>query len=291
LASEGGSASESKGALTPPLPAYRERSNEACATDAPSSPTKILLIAGKKSHGPGEHEYEKGMRLLVECLNTSPNVKNVRAEVVTDGWPADPKAFDGVGTVVLFCDGADRDEKAHPLLHGDRLDQLGALMKRGVGFVAIHYTVFVPTERGGKQFQEWLGGYFDYDSSGNAREKWYSKLGHATTTSTLLAKNHPISRGVEPFTTKTEYYWRMHFKDDDKRLTPLLTFDPKSGLETTVGWAVERADGGRGFGFTEGHFHSNWQIESFRKFVLNGIVWTAKVEVPEGGVKSTLPKE
>ena len=123
------------------------------------------------------------------------------------------------------------------------------------------------------------------------REKWYSKLGHATTTSTPVTKDHPIWRGCEPFTTKTEYYWRMRFREHDPRLTPILTFDPKGGLETVVAWAVEREDGGRGFGFTEGHFHSNWKIESFRRMVLNAIAWTAKAEVPEGGVQSTLPED
>ena len=44
----------------------------------------------------------------------------------------------------------------------------------------------------------------------------------------------------------------------------------------TVAWAVERKDGGRGFGFTGGHFFANWYVPEFRKMVLNAIVWTAK---------------
>ncbi len=53
-------------------------------------------------------------------------------------------------------------------------------------------------------------------------------------------------------------------------------------------WAVERSDGGRGFGFTGGHFHDNWSNDQFRKVVLNGLLWLAKVEVPSGGVESTV---
>ena len=49
-------------------------------------------------------------------------------------------------------------------------------------------------------------------------------------------------------------------------------------------WAVERKDGGRGFGFTGGHHHASWQKEDQRKLVLNAIIWLAKVEVPAGGV-------
>jgi hypothetical protein len=51
-------------------------------------------------------------------------------------------------------------------------------------------------------------------------------------------------------------------------------------------WAVERPDGGRGIGFTGGHWHRNWAIDDFRRLVLNAILWTAKVEVPDSGVVS-----
>jgi hypothetical protein len=51
-------------------------------------------------------------------------------------------------------------------------------------------------------------------------------------------------------------------------------------------WAVERPDGGRGFGFTGGHFHLNWQNEDQRRLMLNALVWLAKLEVPAGGINS-----
>ncbi|MBI3855332.1 MAG: ThuA domain-containing protein [Planctomycetes bacterium] len=51
---------------------------------------------------------------------------------------------------------------------------------------------------------------------------------------------------------------------------------------------MERKDGGRGFGFTGGHFFANWWLPEFRRLVLNAIAWTAKIEVPAGGVESTL---
>jgi len=43
-------------------------------------------------------------------------------------------------------------------------------------------------------------------------------------------------------------------------LTPILTtMLPKDApVVETVGWVIERKDGGRGFGFTGGHFHTNW---------------------------------
>jgi hypothetical protein len=53
-------------------------------------------------------------------------------------------------------------------------------------------------------------------------------------------------------------------------------------------WLVERPDGGRGFGFTGGHFHDNWGNDDLRKLILNTLLWVAKVEVPPQGVPSRL---
>ena len=59
----------------------------------------------------------------------------------------------------------------------------------------------------------------------------------------------------------------------------------KRGEPQILAWACERPDGGRGFGFTGGHFHSLWGNDDYRKLVLNAILWTAKVEVPAAGVE------
>ena len=48
----------------------------------------------------------------------------------------------------------------------------------------------------------------------------------------------------------------------------------------------QRPDGGRGFGFTGGHWHRNWANENFRKLVLNAIAWTAKAVIPADGISS-----
>jgi type 1 glutamine amidotransferase len=60
----------------------------------------------------------------------------------------------------------------------------------------------------------------------------------------------------------------------------------KNNVPQHVAWAVQRDDGGRGFGFTGGHFHKGWANDEQRKLVLNAIVWTAKAEVPANGIES-----
>src|SRR5688500_19272757 len=61
----------------------------------------IVLVAGKPSHGPGAHEHNAGVLLLKKCLDHVPGVK-----VVThlNGWPSDPKAFEGANTILLYID-------------------------------------------------------------------------------------------------------------------------------------------------------------------------------------------
>src|SRR5436190_18582922 len=45
---------------------------------------KIVLVAGRQSHGPGDHEFFAGSALLMKMLKQTPNVAPV---MVRDGWP------------------------------------------------------------------------------------------------------------------------------------------------------------------------------------------------------------
>lgn len=252
---------------------------------------KVVFIAGTKSHGPGDHEYEKGCRLLAKSLEQSPDLKGWRTEVHLYGWPEDPKTLDDADAIVLYCDGSDHGEQNHPLLTGDRLAILEKQKKRGAGIVALHYTVFVPTEHGGAEFLDWLGGYFDYET-GDAPNHWYSKIQTCEATVTLPTPTHPASSGLKPFPLHEEFYYNMRFREKDTRRTPLLNVViPGESTPQTVAWAVDRADSGRGFTYTGGHFHNNWrENEGLRTLILNGIVWSAKGTVPKNGVRvATLP--
>ncbi len=252
-------------------------------------PKKIVLVAGTKSHGPGHHEYERGARLLKACLEESPNAPRLNIEVHTDGWPKDPTTFDDADTIFFFCDGSDHDERDHPLLQPDRMATIERQTKRGCGFVALHYTIFVPNEKGGPQFLDWIGGYFDYQS-GPGERHWFSKIGTHKTIARPGTPNHPVCRGLAPFELQEEYYYNLRFAPDDKRRSPILVTDiPGEEDPQVVAYAVDRADGGRGFGFSGGHFHSNWQVENYRKMLLNALLWTAHAEVPAGGVQSPAP--
>jgi type 1 glutamine amidotransferase len=256
------------------------------ADDEPAK-KKIVLIAGKKSHGPLTHEYEKGVQLFKYCLENSPNVKGVEVVVVTDGWPKDEKLLDDAATILMFSDGSDIEAAKHPLLNGNRMEVFAKQMKRGCGYAAIHFTTFTPKDLEEK-FLDWVGGYYDYET-GAPPKKWWSK--HVVDDYKLkpATPDHPIARGLEQFKLHEEYYFQMRFRPNDKHRKNILSFGDDDA--SAVAWAVERDDGGRGFAYTGGHFHKNWEEENVRRMVLNAILWTAKVDVPKGGVTSTLPKD
>ena len=246
------------------------------ARPVPNKIPRIALIAGRKSHGPGEHEYRKGLQLLAGELEKQ--VEFVDARVHFDGWPTDEETLRDCDSIVLYSDGSDHDVKDHPLLIGARTNVIKKLMERGVGLVALHYTVFVPRETAGKQFLSWIGGFFDYES-GDGPNKWFSKIETKDFKVFPASPEHAICKGVEPFTAREEFYFKMRFPEDKSKLTPIATLDPeKKDWEKVVGWAIERPDGGRGFGYTGGHFLKNFEEPAVQRLLLNAILWTAKAE-------------
>jgi hypothetical protein len=61
-----------------------------------------------------------------------------------------------------------------------------------------------------------------------------------------------------------------------------------NGRDEVIAWAYTRPDGGRGFSFTGADLHKSWEYPSQRTLVLNGILWSAGLEVPANGVQVAL---
>jgi type 1 glutamine amidotransferase len=244
--------------------------------EIPKHIPRIALLAGKKSHGPGEHDYKKALQLLAKQLEKEREFIDVR--VYFDGWPTDEEMIKDADTVVLYSDGADKKELDHPILMGARMKFLGEMMDRGAGLVCLHYSVIVPREKAGAQFLNWIGGYFDYET-GDAPNKWFSKIETKEFKVFPAKEGHPILKGVGPFTVNEEFYFKMRFPEQKENVTPILTLDPeKKNWEQVVGWAIERKNGGRGFGYTGGHFYKNFEDPVVQRMLLNAILWTAKAE-------------
>ena len=257
--------------------------------DAPK-PRKIVLIAGPiTGHPKDAHEYEKNIILLKQLIDTSQALQGkVNVELHFKGWPADEKTLDDADTILITSDGGDHRLENHPFYVGNRMEILERQMKRGCGLVQFHWSTFNPVKAHDK-ITQWLGGYFDYES-GPPPRKWRSAITTRGDWTCEPHATHPIGRGVTPFKLKEEFYHHIRFNDDDARLVPIVTIGKSDKQEWTVGWAVERADGGRGFGFTGGHFYENWWNEDFRKLIVNAVAWTAKVGIPADGIETRMEK-
>jgi type 1 glutamine amidotransferase len=247
-----------------------------------ASLTKIVLVAGRRSHGPGDHEFFAGTALLMKMLQQEAGVFPVMAR---DGWPQDPKTFEGAKAILFYMDGGG----GHPVIQQKRMDYLQKFIDNKVGFVNLHYAVEYPKDPG-QRILTWLGGFY---------ETGYSINPHWTADFKELPE-HPITRGVKPFSINDEWYFNIRFDPEMKGVTPILKATPPDELRRTpearkhagrseiVGWAFERPDGGRSFGFTGGHRHKNWGDENFRRLVVNAILWSAGLEVPKDGAKCQL---
>ncbi len=257
---------------------------------------RIVLIAGKPSHRPGDHEFRAGCILLNKWLNKASDIKS---EMYDMGWPKSDTVFKGSDAVFIFADGGGR----HPAIQQKRAQLLGGLVKKGVGIGCAHYGVEVPAGDTGKTMQNWIGGYYEHKFSVNPM--WSPDF--------QKFPKHPIANGVKPFKVLDEWYFNMRFRTDGVgKITPILAAKPGKdvrdgpyvypkgpykhivegvGRAETMMWVYDRPNGGRGFGFTGGHKHINWGNENFRKVVLNGLLWIAKAEVPKNGVQSSVTEE
>lgn len=258
---------------------------------------KIVFVAGRPSHPPGQHEHRAGCLLLYDHLNKSG--LPIQAVVTDNGWPQDESIFNGASAVVVYSDGGG----GHPAIQ--HLETLKKLAKDGVGLGCIHYAVEIPKGEPGNTFVSLLGGYFESNWSVNPH--W---------TASFKLPKHEITRGIAEFSMLDEWYFHMRFQDQMTDVTPILSDVPppetlsrpdgehsgnpavreavaKKELQHVM-WAYDRPEAvgkGRSFGFTGGHFHRNWQNDNHRRVVLNAIVWISGLDVPAGGVPSKTPTD
>ena len=178
--------------------------------------TKIVLVAGRQSHGPGDHEFFAGCALLMNLLKQTPGVFPVMAR---DGWPKDPKTFDGAKSVVFYMDGGG----GHPILQQDHRDIVQGLIDKGVGFVNLHYAVEYPKSQSEHLFN-WLGGYYETNFSTNPH--WKANFDRLP--------EHPIARGVKSFQIQDEWYFNIRFAPASKNVTPILMAIPPDNTRGTA---------------------------------------------------------
>lgn len=225
---------------------------------------KIVLIGHGPDHPYRTHCYLPDCELLAKCLRQTPGVE----AVVHRGWPEDPQVLAGAHALVLHvARGGD------VLFDAAHRAQALELLEGGIGLAAIHWGTGAANDNDvGPLWQRTLGGHYHREFARYLVERTSLRPGTA---------GHPICRGWDEFELEDEFYIHVRFQAD---IVPVAVARV-AGDEHTIAWAYQRHSGqaGRSFGFVAGHFHDNFGLLPFRRCVVNGILWTAGLEVPAEG--------
>jgi hypothetical protein len=252
---------------------------------------RVLIVVGPSSHPPGTHEVEAGGRVMEHCLKSAELPTRLKAEIRRE-WPEDgAKAFADVASVVFIGD------LFPPEVMPNRdaiMADLATMVKRGCGIVCLHYATGLEAKHvsseGDHPLLQWTGGYFA------TRCKHHQSIARVFQEATIepTKVEHPILRGWKGFTLHDEPYINNYFGKDGpaKGVTAIATamLPPEKPNKETVGWVIERPDGGRGAGLVMPHFFRNWGNDDLRTLILNLIVWTTKHDIPKDGVRVKLPE-
>lgn len=238
------------------------------ATEA--EPKRVLLLGqGPDGHPFATHEYRSGLAILQKCLD---RVDGLQATLIEADEPfrAGPELIDRADGVVLYL------SEGAKWLQQDaaRLAALQRLGARGGACVCLHWAMGCRDAQYIEKFVQLFGGCH------GGPDRKYAVV---TATTEIADPKHPIMTRVEPLTLEDEFYYRLKFVQPAASVTPLLRVAIE-GESHSVAWAWERPDKGRSFGFSGLHFHKNWQHESYRRMVTQGIVWTLKLPVPPEGL-------
>ncbi len=213
---------------------------------AATRPIRVVLVAGPKDHGPGEHDYPAWQKAWAELLGAGDKIEVASAWE----WP-DKEEFAKADVMVFY---------QHGTWDARRAIDLDAFLARGGGAVYVHWAI-----DGGK-----LGGEM-------AKRTALAALGgvgfrHGPITLNFNREaNHPVTRNFESLALTDETYWKMTGSLPGNRL---LASAVEEGAPQPQLWSVEQGRG-RVFVSIPGHYSWTFDDPLFRVLLLRAIAWTA----------------
>jgi putative heme-binding domain-containing protein len=243
------------GTLTPP-PARRMSEIQSVLAGSPNPPLptrniKIVLVSGKKDHGPGEHDYPAWAKAWSELLASGDKTTVETA----DAWPS-AEQLRTADVLIFFQQGTWNAERAKAM------DEFFA---RGGGAVYLHYAV----DSGGdpEGFAARIG---------LAWKNGQSKYRHGPLEMKFPAPNaHPITRNFTKLSLIDESYWNLAGKLGDDQV---LATGEEDGQPQPLIWT--HAPGkGRVVVSIPGHYSWSFDDPLFRTLILRSIAWTTREPV------------
>jgi type 1 glutamine amidotransferase len=226
------------------------------------APLKLVLVASKQDHGPGQHDYPTWQKTWHPWLAQDAGVS------VTDAWlwPSSEQFKEADVLVFYYWNREWNTEK---------FQQLDEFLARGGGIVALHSaTIGNPDPL---QLAERIG-----LASDSAKTKY---LHTPIDLNLVVPTNHPITRGLPAkIHFVDEPYWPM--LGDTNQIEVLATAN-QEGKPWPIMWTFQK---GKGRVFVSIFGHYTWTLNDpiFRLIVLRGIAWaggtdTARLEALAAG--------
>ena len=241
---------------------------------------KQLLVLGQKpdGHPPGTHEYMPGARVVAALMKDRKDVKVTIAQA-DNPWPEGPALIAKADGIVMFLNEGGRFIQDDP----KRAKAFAAFAKRGGGLVVYHWGM------GAKQVEH-VGPFLKlFGGCHGGPDRKYTVVKEAKFR--VASPKHPVMAGIKSFELPfEEFYYKLKGPKSPKRWTTLAQV-PIEGNVETVGWAWERPDGGRSFGYSGLHFHVNWRHRQYQRLIAQAILWTLKRPIPKEGLQVNLTPE
>jgi len=238
------------GPLPPPPPRSMAEVKSVLAgapADVSTRPLLVVLVAGRKDHGLGEHDYPAWRTVWEPLLAMAPHTRVTSA----NDWPSNDD-LNSADVLVFYQQGTWTPDRARDI---DRF------LARGGGLVYIHYAVDGGQDAPGFAKRiglAWKGGH--------------SKFRHGPLDVDFSpAKDHPIARNFDRVHFYDESYWNL--LGDDKQIR-LLGSGEEEGSGQPLFWTTTSGKG-RVFVSIPGHFAWTFDDPLFRTLLLRGIAWSA----------------
>ena len=243
------------GGSAPPEPRSRKEVAAVLAGKSPvsaaSRPLQLVLIASKKDHGPGEHDYPAWQKVWAKLLLMTDGVTVQTAQ----DWPS-TEQFKSADVLIFYQQGKWTQERAK---------EIDAFLSRGGGLVYLHFAVDGGQDAPG--FAQRIG--LAWQGGRSRFRHGMVELGFET------GARHPIGRNFDKVSFHDESYWRL--VGDPKRIE-LLASGKEDGDDQPLFWTLEPSKG-RVFVSILGHFAWTFDDPLFRVLLLRGIAWAAREPV------------
>ena len=243
------------GAAVAPALATRSQAPAAGSTTNDGRPLRLLFLGQDQRH----HDSHALFPLLAAPLARM-GIQMTHVDTPAEAF--DPERLQYYDGIVIYAN--------HTEITPEQEQALVDFVEGGKGLVALHSASFMFTDA--PRYIPMVGGQFLRHGTGEFSAE-------------IIAPDHPVMQGLEPFTTWDETY--VHERHNTENRTVLMERVDAEGREPYTWVRTEGA--GRVFYTAFGHDERTWSNPGFHRLVANGIAWVVSEEARSAYRKLRMP--